>query len=122
MLKTQQTALTQAIALLTAAGARFAVIDATGQIHGDLKVRSRQPKPGKTGQPRVHHPSLQDKYGFWEKVDNLEPGGNTVIECETEEDATRLARAFSSRANARFGSGNYLAAKNGKAAELLRVA
>jgi hypothetical protein len=87
----QSTALQKAIALLTAAGARYCVIAADGTKHGTLEVA---PERARKSCKKVHNHKA--KHGYLEKLRAAKVGDVLEFVCDTKHEANSLCSSMSS--------------------------
>ena len=130
MSATQIEALRRAKGFLAASGVKWAILKEDGTTEGPLDVRVRKHPPRDPNKPlkatsrgpRATITNMNDKYGWRQMFDVLQPSDVMVITAESEADAKQLGRNFSAAASDRFGKDNYITSVSGLRAELLRVA
>lgn len=100
----KEKALNQALILLRAIGAQFAII-VDGQQHGDLQVV--KPKRG-GGERQRNAPAYRwhDIYNPW--LETAKPGSCFVHLCDSHEQAESLRGSISSRVVRKFGHGSVM--------------
>lgn len=105
----QQQAVSRAIRLLEAAGARFA-IEFRGETSGNAELQAKKrSKPIR---------DLAGTYGYLDMVSRLEAGGSIKITAN-DGDAETLRAAVCNAMTKKFGSGNYISHVRGNVVEAL---
>ena len=118
----QAEAVTRAIRLLTAAGCKFAIVDAAGQKHGDLEV----------AEPVAHKKRAASRFGvgafknyYAPLVAAIAPGSCAVVPYgpfdidKAARDALRAS--LCSHCSDTWGNGSYISHMNERGIEVLRM-
>lgn len=114
----QFAALQKAMALLSASGAQFAIIDADGKQYGGLELA--KPKAPKIQRKRTQKNKFQEKYRYLDTVKALPVGGVAKF-VVTKDESKAFHSALAGSGGRFFGPGNYMTAKNGLSIEIMRV-
>lgn len=114
----QAVALGRALALLKAAGVKFAVIDEDGIKHGELEIA--EPKTRKVFGPRKRW-DKEIMPGYREQISKMQPGDQIEWVLADHQQALAFQKVSSGCAHANFGSDNYITLVKGNEVELLRV-